>query len=63
MVESGELVAEYMHVESEHSALSATMGGRSVGAEPLLHFVAGFTLYGRSQHYASGGRTYCNDEC
>ena len=32
MVESGELQAEYLHVESEHSALSAAMGASATGA-------------------------------
>ncbi|MBI9064345.1 MAG: hypothetical protein JEZ14_20335 [Marinilabiliaceae bacterium] len=57
MVEQGELKATYMHVESEHSAISATMGASSVGArtftasssQGLLYMVEGL-------HYASGGR-------
>ncbi len=32
MVESGALKAEYIHVESEHSALSAAMGASATGA-------------------------------
>ncbi len=31
-VESGELKAEFIHVESEHSALSAAIGASAVGA-------------------------------
>ncbi len=57
MVENGSLKAEYMHVESEHSAISAAMGASSVGArtftatssQGLLYMVEGL-------HYASGGR-------
>ncbi len=57
MVEQGELDSTYMHVESEHSAISATMGASSVGArtftasssQGLLYMVEGL-------HYASGGR-------
>lgn len=57
MVEQGELESTYMHVESEHSAISATMGASSVGArtftasssQGLLYMVEGL-------HYASGGR-------
>src|SRR5512136_580799 len=32
MTEDGSLKAEFMHVESEHSALSACMGASSIGA-------------------------------
>ncbi len=57
MVESGELVAEYMHVESEHSALSATMGASSVGARTFTATSSQGLLYmAEAMHYASGGR-------
>jgi pyruvate ferredoxin oxidoreductase alpha subunit len=56
-VEDGSLKAEFMHVESEHSAMSAAMGVSSVGAraftatssQGLLHMCEGL-------HYASGSR-------
>ncbi|MTI66524.1 MAG: pyruvate ferredoxin oxidoreductase [Firmicutes bacterium] len=56
-VEDGSLEAEFMHVESEHSAMSAAMGVSSVGAraftatssQGLLHMSEGL-------HYASGAR-------
>lgn len=56
-VEDGSLKAEFMHVESEHSALSAAMGVSSVGAraftatssQGLLHMC-------EALHYASGAR-------
>ncbi len=57
MVESGSLKAEFMHVESEHSAISAAMGASVVGArtftatssQGLLYMVEGL-------YYAAGGR-------
>jgi pyruvate ferredoxin oxidoreductase alpha subunit len=56
-VEDGSLAAEFMHVESEHSAMSAAMGVSSVGAraftatssQGLLHMC-------EVLHYASGSR-------
>jgi len=56
-VEDGSLKAEFMHVESEHSAMSAAMGVSAVGAraftatssQGLLHMAEGV-------HYASGAR-------
>lgn len=57
MVESGELDAEYMHVESEHSAISATMGASSVGARTFTASSSQGLLYmAEGLHYASGGR-------
>lgn len=57
MVESGELKAEYMHVESEHSAISATMGASSVGARTFTASSSQGLLYmAEGLHYASGGR-------
>lgn len=57
MVEDGSLKAEFMHVESEHSAISAAMGASVVGArtftatssQGLLYMVEGL-------YYAAGGR-------
>ncbi len=57
MVESGELDADYMHVESEHSALSAAMGASSVGARTFTATSSQGLLYMvEAMHYASGGR-------
>lgn len=57
MVEEGSLAAEYLHVESEHTALSAAIGAAATGArtftatssQGLLYMVECLT-------YASGGR-------
>jgi pyruvate ferredoxin oxidoreductase alpha subunit len=57
MVEDGSLKAEFMHVESEHSAISAAMGVSAVGgrvftatsSQGLLYMVEGM-------YYAAGGR-------
>ncbi|MHC5161491.1 MAG: pyruvate ferredoxin oxidoreductase [Planctomycetota bacterium] len=57
MVEDGSLEADFMHVESEHSAISAAMGASAVGArvftatssQGLLYMVEGV-------YYAAGGR-------
>jgi len=57
MVEQGEMDAEYMHVESEHSALSASMGASSVGARTFTATSSQGLLYmAEALHYASGGR-------
>jgi len=57
MVEAGELDAEYMHVESEHSAISATMGASAVGARTFTASSSQGLLYmAEGLHYASGGR-------
>jgi pyruvate ferredoxin oxidoreductase alpha subunit len=57
MVECGELDAEYMHVESEHSAISATMGASAVGARTFTASSSQGLLYmAEGLHYASGGR-------
>lgn len=57
MVEEGELDAEYMHVESEHSAISATMGASAVGARTFTASSSQGLLYmAEGLHYASGGR-------
>lgn len=57
MVEQGELDSDYMHVESEHSALSAAMGASSVGARTFTATSSQGLLYMvEAMHYASGGR-------
>jgi pyruvate ferredoxin oxidoreductase alpha subunit len=57
MVEDGSLHAEYMHVESEHSALSAVMGASAVGARTFTATSSQGLLYmTECLHYASGGR-------
>ncbi|MDA3865325.1 MAG: hypothetical protein PF489_01095 [Salinivirgaceae bacterium] len=57
MVENGELQAEYMHVESEHSAISAAMGASAVGARTFTASSSqGLVYMAEGLHYASGGR-------
>lgn len=57
MVEDGSLKAEYMHVESEHSAISAAMGVSAVGARAFTATSSQGLLYmAEGLHYASGGR-------
>lgn len=57
IVESGELNAEFMHVESEHSALSAAIGASAVGARTFTATSSqGLVYMAECLHYASGGR-------
>lgn len=57
MVEDGSLKAEFLHVESEHSALSACMGASSIGARTFTATSSQGLLYmAECLHYASGGR-------
>ncbi len=57
MAESGEMDGEYMHVESEHSAISATMGASAVGARTFTASSSQGLLYmAEGLHYCSGGR-------
>ena len=57
MTGSGELTAEYLHVESEHSALSAMMGASAIGARTFTATSSQGLLYmTECLHYASGGR-------
>ncbi len=57
MVENGELEAEYMHVESEHSAISAAMGASAVGARTFTATSSqGLVYMAEGLHYCSGGR-------
>ncbi len=57
MVEDGSLRAEYMHVESEHSALACAMGVSSVGARAFTATSSQGLLYmAECLPYASGAR-------
>lgn len=57
MVEDGSLKAEYMHVESEHSALACAMGVSSVGARAFTATSSQGLLYmAECLPYASGAR-------
>ena len=57
MVESGALEAEYLHVESEHSALSAAMGACAAGARAFTATSSQGLLYmAEVLSYAAGGR-------
>ncbi|MGA7720859.1 MAG: transketolase C-terminal domain-containing protein [Ignavibacteriaceae bacterium] len=57
MVESKELNAEFMLVESEHSALSAMIGASLTGARTFTATSSqGLLFMAECLHYASGGR-------
>lgn len=57
MVERKEIGAEYMYVESEHSALAAVMGASVLGARTFTATSSQGLLYmAEVLHYASGGR-------
>lgn len=57
MVEDGSLKAEYMHVESEHSALACAIGVSSVGARAFTATSSQGLLYmAECLPYASGAR-------
>ncbi|SDB02563.1 transketolase C-terminal domain-containing protein [Eubacterium oxidoreducens] len=57
MVEDGSLNAEFIHVESEHSALSCAMGASSVGARAFTATSSQGLLYmAECLLYTSGGR-------
>ena len=57
MVEDGSLNSEFIHVESEHSALSCAMGASSVGARTFTATSSQGLLYmAECLQYASGGR-------
>jgi len=57
MVEDGSLKAEFMHVESEHSAISAAIGASAIGARTFTASSSQGLLYmTEGLHYASGGR-------
>ena len=56
-VEEGSLKAEFIHVESEHSALSCDMGASSVGARAFTATSSQGLLYmAECLPYAAGGR-------
>lgn len=57
MVEDGSLNSEFIHVESEHSALSCAMGASSVGARAFTATSSQGLLYmAECLTYAAGGR-------
>ena len=57
MVEDGSLEAEYVHVESEHSALSCAIGASAAGARAFTATSSQGLLYmAECLYYASGGR-------
>ena len=57
MVERGDLKAEYMHVESEHSALSCAIGAACTGARTFTATSSQGLLYmAECLTYAAGGR-------
>lgn len=57
MVEAGSLQAEYLHVESEHTALSAAIGAAATGARTFTATSSQGLLYmAECLTYASGGR-------
>jgi pyruvate ferredoxin oxidoreductase alpha subunit len=57
MIANGKFNAEYLHVESEHSALSAMMGASAIGARTFTATSSQGLLYmAECLHYASGGR-------
>lgn len=57
MVESGELDAKYVHVESEHSALCCAMGASATGARAFTATSSQGLLYmAEVLTYAAGGR-------
>ena len=57
MVERGDLVAEYLHVESEHTALSAAIGAAATGARTFTATSSQGLLYmAECLTYAAGGR-------
>jgi len=57
MVEDGSLKSEFIHVESEHSAMSCAMGASSVGARTFTATSSQGLLYmAECLPYAAGGR-------
>ncbi len=57
LVERGELKADFIHVESEHSALSAAIGASAVGARTFTATSSQGLLYmAECLPYAAGGR-------
>ena len=57
MVANGDLAAEYLHVESEHSALSAALGASATGARAFTATSSQGLLYmAEVLSYVAGGR-------
>lgn len=57
MIEAGEMAAEYIAVESEHSALGVCIGAASAGARAFTATSANGLLYMSEQiHWAAGAR-------
>lgn len=57
MAESGSLASEFIHVESEHSALSCAMGASAAGVRAFTATSSQGLLYmAECLYYASGGR-------
>lgn len=57
MIDQGELDAEYVAVESEHSALAVCIGAASAGVRPFTATSANGLLYMSEQvHWAAGAR-------
>lgn len=57
MVEDGSLKSEFIHVESEHSALSCAIGASAAGARAFTATSSQGLLYmAECLYYASGGR-------
>lgn len=57
MVESRELEAEFVHVESEHSALALVMGSAAMGVRTFTATSSQGLMYmAECLHYTSGGR-------
>ena len=57
MVEDGSLKAEYVHVESEHSAMSCAIGASAAGARAFTATSSQGLLYmAECLYYAAGGR-------
>ncbi len=57
LVESGEFDAEYIRVESEHSAMAACIGAAAAGARTFTATAAhGLVLMHEPMHWASGSR-------
>jgi pyruvate ferredoxin oxidoreductase alpha subunit len=57
LITAGEMDAEYVAVESEHSALAVCIGAASAGARPFTATSSNGLLYMSEQlHWAAGGR-------
>ena len=65
MVEDGSLKSEFIHVESEHSALSCAMGASAAGSKSLYrHLLSRFAIYGGMPALCVRGTvSHCDDEC